>query len=93
MEYLNEDNFKDLDNFIEKCTEQGAAIGDLNTVLESIEGTYTIPIRSSTVYVGELHTNDETTLADYEEYLAQGIELTEEEYTHYQELLNNSENN
>jgi|AGFT01.1.fsa_nt_gi hypothetical protein len=92
MEYLNEDNFKDLDNFIEQCTETGAAIGDLNTVLESIDGTYAIPIRSSTVYVGELHSTGND-IQYYEQCIAQGIELNEEEYAHYQELLKDSENN
>lgn len=93
MEYLNEDNFKDLDKFIKECTDTSAAIGNLDEVTASIDGMFMIPVRASTPYVGDLHTNPETTLEDYEEYLSQGVELTEEEYAHYQVLLNECENN
>lgn len=87
MEYLNEDDFKDLDKFIESCTDTSAAIGDLQTVTESIDGMFMIPVRASTVYVGELHTDGDATLKDYEDMISMGLELNEDELSEYHELL------
>jgi|SRR6478609_998108 len=87
MEYLNEDEFKDLDNFIEGCTDTEAAIGDLKAVTDSIDGMFMIPVRASTVYVGELHTDGNATLKDYEDMISMGLDLNEDEVSHYHELL------
>lgn len=88
MEYLNEDEFKDLDTFIESCTETAAAIGDLQTVTNSIDGMFMIPIRSSIVYVGELRSNGANDdLEYYQQCMDQGVELNEEELSHYHDLL------
>lgn len=87
MEYLNEDDFKDLDNFVESCEDTSAAIGDLQTVTDAIDGMFMIPVRSSTVYVGELSSDGDTTLKDYEDMISMGIDLNEEELSHYHELL------
>ncbi|WP_416470214.1 hypothetical protein [Salmonella enterica] len=87
MEYLNEDNFKDLDKFIKDCTDTSAAIGNLDEVTASIDGMFMIPIRPSTVYVGELHTDGNATLKDYEDMISMGLDLNEDEVSHYHELL------
>ncbi|EPQ9499748.1 hypothetical protein ACUYQI_000445 [Salmonella enterica subsp. enterica serovar Braenderup] len=87
MEYLNEDNFKDLDKFIKDCTDTSAAIGNLDEVTASIDGMFMIPIRPSTVYVGELHTDGNATLKDYEDMISMGLDLNEDEISHYHELL------
>lgn len=88
MEYLNEEQFKDLDTFIETCDDTAAAIGDLQAVTNSIEGLMDIPVRASTVYVGVLCANGaENDLEYYQQCIDQGVELNEEEISQYHELL------
>lgn len=87
MEYMDEDDFKDLDDFIESCTDTEAAIGDLKTVIDSIDGMFMIPVRASTVYVDDLSSDGEVTLNDYEDVISMGLDLNEDEISDYHELL------
>lgn len=87
MEYMNEDEFNDLDKFITECEETGAAIGDLQSVSDSIDGMFMIPVRSSTIYVGEIHFDSNTTLKDYDDMISMGLDLSEDEVSDYHVLL------
>ena len=91
MDYLNEENFKDLDKFIETCTDTSAAIGDVDSVLESIDEMFMIPVRSTVVYVGELHPTNFSDLERLQELVDMGVALSTEEQAEYDRLV--AENN
>lgn len=88
MEYLNEDNFKDLDTFITSCEDKQAAIGDVNVVVAAIDAAEVIPINHRVVLAGNLKLTDEETIEYYEAVIAQGVELSDHETFMYTKLLN-----
>lgn len=86
MEYLNEDNFKDMDEFIEKCVDTRAAVGDVDALLESIDSLEKVPASKKIPFVGNLKFGDET-IEYYETVMQMGVPLTDHETFMYNKLL------
>lgn len=87
MEYLNEENFKDLDTFIKNCEDKHAAIGDVNAVVAAIDAVEEIPVSRTVIHVGQLSGETELTLEYFDLMKAQGIVLNQDEQDVYDGLV------